>query len=131
MGDGVAPKEILLIEDDLSLAELIRLRLSSAGFQVHLAGEGQPGLKQAAEHRPDLVILDLMLPDMSGYDVCRELRRMYHRWQLPILMLTALGRPVDELRGFAHGADAYLTKPYEPDELLSTIATLLSETPTS
>lgn len=131
MGETTARKEILLIEDDASLADLIRLRLSSVGFEVQVAGEGQPGLQRAAEHRPDLVILDLMLPDMSGYDVCRELRRMYHRWQLPILMLTALGRPVDELRGFAHGADAYLTKPYEPDELLSTIATLLSETPTA
>ena len=118
-------RQILVIEDDESLAHLLKMQLESEGFTVHTETRGTKGLSYAAEHPLNLVILDLKLPDVSGFQVCKELRRIHRPWNLPILMLTALNEPVDQLRGFAHGADAYLTKPYEPDELLQTIRLLI------
>ena len=118
-------RKILIVEDEEPLARFLKWELESAGFTVQMALRGKEGLRCAAEERPDLVILDLRLPDMHGYDVCRELRRLYHPWTLPVLMLTAMDRPIDQLRGFAFGADAYLTKPYEPADLRQAIETLL------
>ena len=120
-------KRILIVEDDLALAHLLKLKLESEGFEVWLKNQGGPALSYAAEHPLDLVILDLKLPDVNGYEVAKELRKIYHPWVLPILMLTGMDKPVDQLRGFAHGADAYLTKPYEPDELMKTIALLIGQ----
>ena len=121
-------KRILIVEDDESVAIMVKTRLESEGFEAHAAASGAVALVYAAERRPDLVILDVKLPDIGGYQVARELRKIYHPWDVPILMLTGMDRPVDELRGFAYGADAYLTKPYDATEWLKTIAVLLGET---
>ena len=118
-------QRILVVEDDLIVADLLRRRLETIGFEAHVETFGTTALSYAAEHRPDLVILDLRLPDISGYEVCRQLRKLHTRWEIPILMLTGMDKPIDQLRGFAHGADAYLTKPYDPNELLQTVALLL------
>lgn len=120
-------KRILVVEDDAALAELMKMRLEEEGFEVHTESRGAAALTFASAHQLDLVILDLRLPDISGYDVAKRLRQLYHPWVLPVLMLTGMDKPVDQLRGFAFGADAYLTKPYNPDELLKTIALLLGE----
>lgn len=120
-------KRILVVEDDEPLAELMKLKLESEGFEVTTQHRGAAALGYAAEHPLDLVILDLKLPDINGYEVAKELRKLYHPWVLPLIMLTGMDRPADQLRGFANGADAYLTKPYEPDELMRTIALLLGE----
>ena len=122
-----ARKHVLIVEDEESLARMIGWQLESAGYEVRTEVRGKDGLAYAAEHRPDLVILDLRLPDLHGYDVCRELRKLYNPWAVPILMLTAMDKPIDQLRGFAYGADAYLTKPYEENELLKTVTLLLGE----
>ena len=110
------------------LAEALKRRLQLEHFIADTVSSGKTALSWAAEHQPDLVILDLQLPDVHGYDVCHALRKLYHPWTVPILMLTGMDRPVDQLRGFAHGADAYLTKPYQPGELLKTVNLLLAET---
>ncbi len=120
--------QLLVVEDDEALAKLLQKRLELAGYAVHVEHCGEAAARYAAEHRPDLVILDLRLPDIGGYEVCQRLRKLYSKWDVPILMLTGMDRPVDELRGFAHGADAYLLKPCELAELLKTIATLLGKT---
>ena len=125
--DATAQKRILIVEDEEKIAKLLAAELARAGYAVHTEWYGQAALDYAAEHELDLVLLDLRLPDMSGYTVCKELRKRFHAWALPILMVTAMGQPIDQLRGFAHGADAYLTKPYEPTELLRTISILLDE----
>ncbi len=118
-------RRLLVVEDDEPLAHLLKLQLESEGFEVHTETRGRSAMSYAADNPVDLVILDLRLPDVSGYDVCRELRKIYNPWAVPVLMLTALAEPIDQLRGFAHGADAYLTKPCEPAELMKTIHLLL------
>lgn len=123
-----AQKRILVVEDDPDQTRILRMELEVLGYRVSAEHYGKAALNDAAEHRPDLVILDLRLPDIGGYEVCKELRKLYHRWDVPILMLTGMDRPMDQLRGFAHGADAYLTKPYELPELLKTVSLLLGET---
>ena len=117
---------ILVVEDEEALARLIKGHLERAGYEVRTEGRGKTAIGFAAEHWPDLVVLDLMLPDMSGYEVCLELRRLYRPWILPVVMLTALDRPKDKLLGFSHGADAYLTKPVATSELISTVAEMVS-----
>ncbi len=120
-------KEILIIEDDEQMARSLRRLLEREGFVIHVATCGEAALSYAAEHRSSLVMLDLRLPDVGGYEVCKSLRKLYHPWAVPILMLTGMDRPIDQLRGFAHGADAYLIKPCESSELLSTISLLLGQ----
>lgn len=120
-------RQILLVEDDRALADTTKRVLELEGFEVAIESTGMAALARAAEARPDLVILDLRLPDIHGYQVCKELRKLYHYWVVPILMLTAMDQPIDQLRGFAYGADAYLTKPCDAKELLKTIHLLLGE----
>ena len=120
-------RQILIVEDDEPLAIMLRMKLETEGFDAAIAPSGAAALRYAAEHKVDLVVLDIKLPDTSGYEVAKQLRRLWHPWVLPILMLTGLDKPVDQLRGFAHGADAYLTKPYNPAELMKTIWLLLGE----
>lgn len=117
---------ILIVEDEEALARHLRNHLQRAGYDVRMEHTGKGALLVAAEHWPDLVILDLVLPDISGYEVCTELRRLYRPWNLPVLMLTALNSPKHHLLGFGHGANAYLTKPVASGELVRTVATLLS-----
>jgi len=122
---GPRPR-ILIIEDDEALARLVQSHLERAGYEAHIENLGKPALLFAAEHRTDLVILDLVLPDMSGYVVCTELRALYHPWILPVVMLTALNQPKDKLLGFSHGAEAYLMKPVAAAELLFTVEVMLN-----
>jgi DNA-binding response OmpR family regulator len=123
---GTNHARILIVEDDEALARQLKNHLDRAGYDVHAEHSGKAALLTASEHSMDLVILDLVLPDMSGYDVCLELRRIYHPWILPVVMLTALNQPKDQLLGFSLGAEAYLMKPIAPSELLSTIEVMLS-----
>jgi len=116
---------ILVVEDEEAIARLVKSHLERAGYDVHVENSGKPALVFAAEHRTDLVVLDLMLPDMSGYDVCVELRRLYRPWVLPVVMLTAMNQPKQQLLGFSHGAESYLTKPVQAIEFLGTVAVML------
>lgn len=119
------PRWILVVEDEEDIAQLLKLRLESYGFSVRTASNGKEAIRYATEKEPDLVILDVNLPDMSGYLVCRELRKRYGHWTPPILMLTAMDQPIDQLRGFAYGTDVYLTKPFDTGELMKTVGLLL------
>ena len=120
-------EKILIVEDDPGISGALKVRLASAGYRPHVVGSGGAAVEAAAMDPPDLVILDLILPDMHGYEVCRILRRQYHPWELPVLMLTGLDDPKSKLDGFATGADAYLTKPCRPNELLKTVRLLLGQ----
>jgi len=113
---------ILLIDDDEKLAALVRDYLQPNGYRVQVAHEGHDGLAQVRALRPDLVILDIMLPGMDGFEVCREIRSFS---QVPILMLTARGEDTDRIVGLEMGADDYLPKPFNPRELLARIRAIL------
>ena len=117
---------ILMIEDDARLARMVGEYLSQSGYTVAHAGDGTQGLTALQERRPELVILDLMLPDMDGLEVCRRVRALPgEAGQVAILMLTAKGDPMDRIIGLEMGADDYLPKPFEPRELLARIRAVL------
>jgi DNA-binding response OmpR family regulator len=115
-------KSVLVIDDEPKIAEICRDYLSAAGFAVTSAGSGPQGLALARKDKPDLVVLDLMLPGMDGLDVCRELRRESN---VPIIMLTARVEESDKLVGLELGADDYLTKPFSPRELVARVRAVL------
>ena len=115
-------KQILLIEDDAKLAGMVRDYLGESGFDVTVAGTGKKGLALQRKHGFDAIILDLMLPDTDGLEVCRTLRATD---SVPILMLTAKGDPMDRVVGLELGADDYLPKPFEPRELLARLRAIL------
>jgi DNA-binding response OmpR family regulator len=118
-----APRaRVLLIEDDSTLARLLRMNLEASGYRVARADDGRGGLAAIDEFAPDLVLLDLMLPDTDGYEVCRRIRQ---ESDLPVIMLTAKGEERHKVHGLLLGADDYVTKPFSAPELLARIATVL------
>lgn len=115
-------KTVLVIDDEPQIAEICRDYLTAAGFSVLTANAGDKGLALARKEKPDLIVLDLMLPGMDGLDVCRELRR---ESAIPVIMLTARVEESDMLVGLELGADDYLTKPFSPRELVARVRTVL------
>jgi DNA-binding response OmpR family regulator len=118
----VAAQTVLVVEDEEAIAEAVRARLQSEGYQVVVASDGPDAIQQHAEHHPDLVVLDLMLPGMDGLEVCKRIQR--DGWT-PVLMLTAKAEEADKVAGFAVGADDYLTKPFRMRELVARVRALL------
>jgi two-component system phosphate regulon response regulator PhoB len=116
---------ILIVEDEAALATMLRYNLEKEGYRVCEAGDGEEALTVVAERKPDLVLLDWMLPSLSGIEVCRQLRRKPNSRELPIIMLTARGEEGDKIRGLNTGADDYLTKPFSLPELLARVRALL------
>ena len=115
-------KKILIIDDDQKLNRLLRDYLSKYEFQVYEATHPEKGLKVLKREKPDLVILDIMMPDMDGFEVCREIRKTS---SVPIIMLTARGEVTDRIVGLELGADDYLPKPFEPRELVARMQSVL------
>jgi two-component system, OmpR family, phosphate regulon response regulator PhoB len=113
--------KILVIEDEHSLVEVLSCNLEREGFEVLVASDGQEGLRQAQLKLPDLIVLDLMLPNKPGLEVCRELKMGARTREIPIIMVTAKAEETDELVGFATGADDYVTKPYSMKVLVQRI----------
>jgi two-component system phosphate regulon response regulator PhoB len=118
-------EKILVIEDEAPLRELLQYNLEKEGYRVTLAVDGEDGLLHVEENKPDLILLDWMLPQVSGIEVCRRLRRGNDTKLIPILMLTAKGEEADKVRGLSTGADDYLTKPFSVPELIARVKALL------
>ncbi|MBP1634299.1 MAG: phoP 3 [Acidobacteria bacterium] len=116
---------ILIVEDDLDIANLIRHYLELAGHSVEILSSGLEVVPHVARHRPDLLVLDLMLPGMHGLDVCRALRRRTDTADLPIVMVTARGEEADRVAGLELGADDYVAKPFSAKELVARVGALL------
>lgn len=116
---------ILIVEDEPALATMLRYNLEKEGYRVCEAGDGEEALTLVAERKPDLVVLDWMLPSLSGIEVCRQLRRKPNTREMPIIMLTARGEEGDKVRGLNTGADDYMTKPFSLPELMARIRAML------
>ncbi len=116
---------ILVVEDEADLAELVAFNLRQSGYTTDAAGNGEAGLMAIRRRPPDLIVLDLMLPDISGTEVCRRLRDDPSTKRLPVVMLTARGEEVDRVHGFEVGADDYVTKPFSPRELVLRVGAVL------
>jgi DNA-binding response OmpR family regulator len=116
-------QRILVVDDDPTVSDVVRRYLERAGYEVRLAADGPSGLAQFAKERPDLVVLDLMLPGIDGLEVCRRLRDSADG--VPIVMLTALGEESDRVLGLQLGADDYVTKPFSPRELVLRVQSVL------
>lgn len=116
---------ILLIEDDENITELVRYNIEQAGFQFDCVADGEEGLLKASEEQPDVILLDWMLPNVSGLEICRQLRRKPETANVPIIMLTARADEPDRIRGLETGADDYMVKPFSPKELVVRIQAVL------
>ena len=116
---------VLIIEDEPNQAELIRYNLESEGYRVAIACDGEDGLIQAMETIPDIILLDWMIPKVSGIEVCRQLRKIKSTNEIPIILLTARSEESDKVRGLDIGADDYITKPYSIKELLARVRAAL------
>ena len=123
--DPTNDKPVLIIEDDNHTASLVALYLEREGFRALRADDGEVGITMAEKHQPIMVILDLMLPRIDGWEVCRRLRR---KSDMPIIMLTARGDEIDRVSGLTLGADDYLVKPFSPRELMARVKAVLRRT---
>ena len=121
-------QKILIVDDDENIAELISLYLTKECFETKIVYDGESALEQVNIFKPDLILLDLMLPGIDGYQVCREIRRINNT---PIIMLTAKGETFDKVLGLELGADDYIVKPFEPKELIARVKAILRRTTVS
>lgn len=125
-GFAMAKNKILIVEDEESLLKLESILLSSKGYNVTGVMDGRAALEEVRLNRPDLVILDIMLPEMDGFEVCRQIKENPDTRHIPVVMLTAKKNSQDFARGQQVGSDAYITKPFKSSKVLDTIQELLS-----
>jgi len=121
------PKRILLVDDESGLVAMVKMRLEANDYEVIVAYEGQEALEKTKKEKPDLIILDLMLPKIDGYKVCGLLKKDTRYARIPIIMFSAKAQEEDAKLGKEVGADAYITKPFEPQALLAKIKELLGQ----
>ncbi len=119
---------ILVVEDEAPLAEVLRYNLEGEGFRVTVAPDGRTAMEKLEESPPDLVVLDWMLPEVSGLEICRTMRRRPELRDVPVIMLTAKGEEHDRVRGLDAGADDYVVKPFSPKELVARVRAVLRRT---
>lgn len=122
---SVPAKKILIIEDEKDILQLVKLYLEKEGYRAVTAATGTEGLDSAKQHKPDLIVLDLMLPEIDGLEVCKRLRSAPETAMLPIIMLTAKAEETDQVIGLELGADDYVTKPFSPKALVARVKALL------
>jgi two-component system alkaline phosphatase synthesis response regulator PhoP len=124
--DILRKKKILVVDDEKDLTTLVSLHMKMAGFEVLTANNGEKALDLSREEKPDLIILDLMLPKIDGWQVCERLRQDIATQDIPVIMLTARAETEDKLKGFESGADDYVTKPFSPRELVARVKRVLA-----
>ena len=125
------PKKILIIDDEVDMAKMLKFRLEKNNYEVIVAHDGPEGIEKTRLEKPNLIILDLMLPTINGYDVCAKLKKESTLEAIPIIMLTALAQKSSENLGIEMGASAYIAKPFESGVLLDTIKRLLNQADSS
>lgn len=117
--------KIMIVEDEAALVTLLKYNLEKKGYETAIVMDGKDVMEQALTEKPDLILLDWMLPNIAGIDLCREMRKTYELRNTPLIMLTARSDEADKVRGLSYGADDYMTKPFSVPELLARIAALL------
>ncbi len=120
-------KKIFIADDESGFVSTLKSRLEFEGFEVTTAPDGKSTLERIPDEAPDLILLDIMMPEMNGYQVCRELKEDPDTSSIPVLMLTAKSQESDKFWGMEAGADSYITKPFEMDELIKEVKVLLDE----
>ena len=121
------PKKILIVDDEPEIIDLLEMRLNRYGYKIITAFDGMEGLEKARKEIPDLIILDVMMPRMDGYSVCRMLKYDEKYKKIPIIIFTSRSQEADKVTGKEVGADAYVPKPFEPDHLVKEVKRLLGD----
>ena len=121
----MSASRVLVADDERDILELVVFRLERSGYEIVRATDGEEALRFALEQRPDLAVLDVMMPKLNGYDVTREIRRHEETRTMPVILLTARAQEADVTRGFEAGADDYLKKPFSPQELGARVQAIL------
>jgi DNA-binding response OmpR family regulator len=129
MGEDAVTKKILIADDEPNIVTALEFLLQRSGYEVRVANTGGDALKELEGFVPDLLLLDIMMPAVNGYEVCQKIRQSAHLRHIKIIMLTARGRSVDVAKGLALGADVYITKPFSNAELLAKVKELLGASP--
>ncbi|WP_018247522.1 response regulator [Orenia marismortui] len=117
--------KILVVDDEVNIVELVKFNLEKEGYEVITAYDGEEAINKAKENNPNLIVLDLMLPKLDGFDVCRQIRKDNQLKRTPIIMLSAKGEEIDKILGLELGADDYVTKPFSPRELIARVKAVL------
>jgi two-component system alkaline phosphatase synthesis response regulator PhoP len=120
-------KKIIVVDDEPYIARVIKFKLEQEGYNVISANDGQTGLQRIREEKPDLVLLDVMMPGLSGYDVCQQLKKDPALSGIPVVILTAKGQERDREQGLNMGASDYITKPFSPNRLLELVRNMIGE----
>ena len=120
-------ESVLVVDDSPTILKVVQLVLTKAGFRVTTAVDGEVGLDAAKQARPDMILLDFVMPKMNGYQVCRAIKSNEATKKIPVILLSAKGRSVDQKIGFENGADDYITKPFSPRKLIERVNALLAE----
>jgi two-component system, OmpR family, alkaline phosphatase synthesis response regulator PhoP len=124
------PSKILAVDDEKHIVRLVQINLQKAGYEVATASTGREALERVAEFHPDLIVMDVMMPEMDGFEALKKLKESPETREIPVIMLTAKAQDADVFRGWQSGADLYLTKPFNPAELLTFVKRLLQSNQT-
>jgi two-component system alkaline phosphatase synthesis response regulator PhoP/two-component system response regulator VicR len=119
-------RKILAVDDEKHIVRLVQINLQKEGYEVATAGTGREALEKVSEFQPDLIVMDVMMPEMDGFEALKKLKENAETRDIPVIMLTAKAQDADVFRGWQSGADLYLTKPFNPAELLSFVKRLLA-----
>lgn len=120
-------KKILVVDDEPSIGRLVKMSLAVEGYDVKTATSGFEAMEEIEQSKPELIVLDIMMPGMNGYEVCMEIRKNPMTKDIKVVFLTARGNPGDAQQGFAVGGDDYIIKPFDPDELLEKVSDLIGK----
>jgi DNA-binding response OmpR family regulator len=123
----LSKKKVMIVDDEAHIVELVKVVLEDTSYEILEAYDGESALEKIISDKPDLILLDIMLPRMDGYEVCMKLKADENTKSIPVVMLTAKGQEVDKIKGYQSGADSYMTKPFSPLRLLTEIEEKLSE----
>lgn len=121
------PKKIMVVDDEPYIARVIKFKLEQEGYTVISANDGQSGLQKIKEEKPDLVLLDVMMPGLSGYEVCQKIKEDAELAGIPVVILTAKGQERDREQGLTMGASDYITKPFSPNRLLELVKSMIGD----